>query len=101
MTNIKEKEIKQVFDDVHQRLDSLQGSDASFMFIGHQGNHFVISGNTKEISVQILFAMMRYPVIRDIIKECAARYDDLNTTFGSSVRAVKMDHLIEYERKED
>ena len=56
---MKEKEIKQVFDDVQQRLETLQGSDASFMFIGHQGNHFVISGKTNEISAQILFAMMR------------------------------------------
>ena len=92
---MNEKEIKQVFNDVQQRLDTLQGSGASFMFIGHQGNHFVISGKTNEISAQILFAMMRYPVIRDIIKECASLYDDLNAQHGSKVRDVKMDHLIE------
>lgn len=93
---MNEKEIKQVFDDIQQQLEILLGSDASFMFIGgHQGNHFVIGGKTNEISAQILFAMMRYPVIRDIIKECAARYDDLNAEYGSNVRDVKMDHLIE------
>jgi len=92
---MNEKEIKQVFDDVHQRLDTLQGSDASFMFIGHQGNHFVISGKTNEISAQMLFAMMRYPVIRDIIKRCAMLYNDLNAQYDSNVRDVKMDHLIE------
>ena len=92
---MNEKKIKQVFDDVQQRLDTLQGSGASFMFIGHQGNHFVISGKTNEISAQILFAMMRYPVIRDIIKQCASSYDDLSDQYGSNVRNVKMDHLIE------
>lgn len=92
---MKENKIKQVFGDVQQRLDTLQGSDASFLFIGDQGNHFAIGGMTNEISAQILFAMMRYPVIRDIIKECAARYDDLNAEYGSDVRDVKMDHLIE------
>lgn len=92
---MKEQEIKQVFDYVQQWLDTLQGSDASFMFIGHQGNHFVINGKTNEISAQIFFAMMRYPVIRDIIKECATRYDDLNAQYGSNVRNVKMDYLIE------
>lgn len=92
---MKTEEIKQVFDDVQQRLDTLQGSDASFMFIGHQGNHFVISGKANEISAQLLFAMMRYPVIRDIIKQCATRYDDLNAKYGTNVRNVKMDHLIE------
>ena len=92
---MNEKEINQVFDDVQQRLDALQGSDASFMFIGNQGNHFVISGKTYEISAQIIFAMMRYPIVRDIIKQCASRYDDLNAQYGSNVRNVKMDHLIE------
>lgn len=92
---MNENEIKQVFDDVQQQLDTLLGSEASFMFIGHQGNHFVISGKTDEISAQILFAMMRYPVIRDIIKECAALYDGMNAEYGSNVRDVKMDHLIE------
>lgn len=66
------EEIKQVFDNVQQQLETLQGSEASFMFIGHQGNHFAIAGQTNEIGAQILFAMMRYPVIRDIIKDCAA-----------------------------
>ena len=92
---MNEKEIKQVFGDIQQRLETLQDSDASFMFIGHQGNHFVIGGKTNDISAQILFAMMRYPVIRDIIKQCASRYDDLNAQYGSNVRNVKMDHLIE------
>ncbi len=92
---MKEKEIKQVFDDVQQRLETLQGSDASFLFIGHQGNHFAIAGQTNEIGAQILFAMMRYPVIRDIIKECAEKYDGMEAQYGNSVRDVKMDHLIE------
>lgn len=92
---MKKEEIKQVFDDVQQRLDALQGSEASFLFIGHQGNHFALAGRTNEIGGQLLFAMMRYPVIRDIIKECAERYDELEAKYGGDVREVKMDHLIE------
>ncbi len=92
---MNEKGIKQVFGDVQQRLETLQGSGASFLFIGHQGNHFTISGHPTEIAAQIVFAMMRYPVIRDIIKQCAAWYDGLNAEYGSNVRDAKMDHLIE------
>lgn len=39
--------------------------------------------------------MIRYPVIRSIIKECAEKYDSLNAQYGNDVRNVKMDHLIE------
>lgn len=98
---MKEKEIKQVFDDVQRQLDTLQGEDASFMFIGHEGNHFVLGGNPHEIGAQIVFAMMRYPVIRDIIKNCAEKFDELNEQYGKDVRDVKMDHLIEQNSGND
>ena len=39
--------------------------------------------------------MMRYPVVRDIIKECAEKYDSMEAQYGNSIREVKMDHLIE------
>ena len=92
---MEKQEIKQVFDDVQQQLDTLQGEQASFMFIGHEGNHFVLGGNPHEIAAQIVFAMMRYPVIRNIIKQCADQFDELNEQYGKDVKNVKMDHLIE------
>ena len=90
-----EEEIKKRFDIVQDILDTLQNSDATFMFIGHEGNHFILSGNTTNISAQIMFAMMRYPIVRDIIKTCASRYDELNEEHGDKARNIKMDHLIE------
>lgn len=92
---MEKQEIKQVFDNVQQQLDTLQGEQASFMFIGHEGNHFVLGGNPHEIAAQIVFAMMRYPVIRNIIKQCADQFDKLNEQYGKGVKNVKMDHLIE------
>lgn len=92
MTN---EDIKKKFDEVQKILDSLQDSSATCMFIGHEGNHFVISGDPKNIGVQILFAMMRYPVVRNIIMTCAASFDEMNKECGNSVRNVTMDHLIE------
>lgn len=92
---MKKEEIKQVFDDVQERLDTLQSENATFMFIGHEGNHFVLCGNPINIEAQIVFAMIRYPVFRDIIKECATKYDEMNEKCGEDVKGVKMDHLIE------
>lgn len=90
-----EKEIKKKFDEVQEILESLQDTDATCMFIGHEGNHFVMSGNPVNIKAQILFAMMRYPIVRDIIKTCSARFDELNKECGDNVRNITMDHLIE------
>lgn len=95
LDNEDENFVKEKFGKVQEILDSLQGKDATFMFIGHEGNHFVLSGSPVNIEAQIVFAMCRYPVIRDIIKPCAERFDELNKEYGDNVRNVIMDHLIE------
>ena len=87
--------VKKKFNKVQEILDSLQDTDATFMFIGHEGNHFVLSGNPIYIQAQILFSMIRYPIVKDIIKACAERFEELNDECGEDVRNVKMDHLIE------
>lgn len=91
----KEKEISKKFDEVQEILDSLQDTGATCMFIGHEGNHFVLSGNQGNIEAQIVFAMMRYPVVRNIIKTCAERYEDLDRKHGDAARNTRMNHLIE------
>ena len=90
-----EKEISQVFSEIQQRLDSMQEEEATFLFIGHEGNHFVMGGNPVNISAQIVFSMIRYPIIRQIIKRCAERFDEAYTEYGEEIKSVKMDHLIE------
>lgn len=87
--------VKEKFNQVQELLDSLQGEDATCLFIGHEGNHFVISGSPVNIMAQVVFAMCRYPVVRDIFKTCAARFDELNEEHGDKVRNITMDHLIE------
>lgn len=90
-----ESMIKEKFGKVQEILDSLQGKGATFMFIGDEGNHFVLSGSPKNITFQIVFAMCRYPVIRDIIKTCTESFDEINKKYGDDMRNVVMDHLIE------
>ena len=89
------QEIKQVLDDVQAQLDSLQNEKASFLFIGHEGNHFTLSGSPNMIAAQLVFAMMRYPVVRDIIHTCAVNFNELNEKHGQDARNVTMNHLIE------
>jgi hypothetical protein len=92
---MKEKDISEKFDKVQEILESLRGTDATCMFIGHEGNHFVISGDIVCLEAQIAFAMIRYPIIRDIIKTCAERFEELNKECGDDARNATLDHLIE------
>ena len=88
-------EIKQLFSEIQTKLETLQNEHASFMFLSDEGNNFSMGGNTTRIMAQITFAMMRYPVVRDIIKDCAEKFDLLNATMGDDARKVKLDHQIE------
>jgi alkyl hydroperoxide reductase subunit AhpC len=88
-------EIKQLFSEIQKKLEKLQNEHASFLFLSDEGNKFCMGGNTTRIMAQITFAMMHYPVVRDIIKDCAEKYDLLNATMGDDARNVKLDYLIE------
>ena len=88
-------EIKQLFSEIQKKLETLQNEHASFLFLSDEGTHFCMGGDTTSIMAQITFAMMRYPVVRDIIKQCAANYDELNSAFGKDARDKIMDHQIE------
>lgn len=90
-----ETEIKKKFGKVQEILESTHGSGASCMFIGHEGNHFTLGGHPHKIEAQIIFAMIRYPVVRMIIETCASRFEELNEKYGSDVKNVTMEHLIE------
>ena len=87
--------VKETFSKVQELLDSLQGEKVTFLFIEDSSNRFIISGTPVNIMAQILFAMCRYPVVRDIIKACADKFDKVNDRCGDIARGVTMDHLIE------
>ena len=88
--------VKERFDEIQGMLEQLQGKDASFLFIGHEGNHFTLGGDPTNIATQIIFAMCRYPVVKQIIKLCAEKYDEADAKWGDDFRNMKMDHLIEH-----
>lgn len=88
-------EIKKIQRMAQKLLEQLQGKEASFLFVGDEGNCFTIGGDPTMIAAQILFAMVRYPVVKDIIKKCADNYDSLNEKFGEDVRNLTLEHLIE------
>lgn len=88
-------EIKEIQRMAQKLLERLQGEEASFLFVGDEGNCFTIGGDPTMIAAQILFAMVRYPVVKDIIKKCADNYETLNEKFGEDVRSLTLDHFIE------
>ena len=94
-SGMDKSEIKKTQRMAQKLLEQLQGEDASFMFVGDDGNCFTISGNPVNIEAQILFAMCRYPVVTEIIKTCATRFDALNEEYGDDIINVTMEHLIE------
>lgn len=94
-SGMDKEEIKKIQLMAQKLLEQLQGSEASFLFVGDEGNCFTIGGDPTMIAAQVLFAMVRYPVVKDIIKKCADNYDALNDKFGEDARNITLEHLIE------
>lgn len=94
-SGMDKEEIKKIQHMAQKLLEQLQGSEASFLFVGDEGNCFTIGGDPTMIAAQILFAMVRYPVVRQIIQKCADNYDALNDKFGEDARNITLEHLIE------
>jgi len=94
-SGMDKEEIKKIQRMAQKLLEQLQGSEASFLFVGDEGNCFTIGGDPTMIAAQVLFAMIRYPVVKDIIKKCADNYDALNDKFGEDARNITLEHLIE------
>lgn len=94
-SDMEKTEIKKIQRMAQKLLEQLQGEEASFLFVGDEGNCFTIGGNPTMIAAQILFAMVRYPVVCQIIKKCADNYESLNEKYGEDVRNLTLEHLIE------
>ena len=94
-SGLEKEEIKKIQRMAQKPLELLQGEEASFLFLGDEGNCFTIGGDPTMIAAQILFAMVRYPVVRQIIQKCADNYETLNEKFGEDVRNLTLEHLIE------
>lgn len=89
---------KQIIDIEKQAqyiLETLQDEeDASFLYIAGEANCFTLKGSPKEIIAQMLFAMCKYPVIKEIVMTCATNFDEVNQRFGHIAKGMHLDHEI-------
>lgn len=92
---MEKEEIKKIQRTAQKLLEQLQGTNATFLFIGDEGNCFTVSGDQVNIEAQLMLAMIRYPVVRDIVHNCSTKYKVLNNRLGENIRNLKMEHLIE------
>ena len=84
---------KLAFKTCQQLLESLKDSDTAFMFVSSK-HHFTIKEHDNDLLTEIVFAMLRYPEVENLIKRCAAAFEKVNAKYGHLAREVEMDHLI-------
>ena len=92
---MEKEEIKKIQRTAQKLLEQLQGTNATFLFIGDEGNCFTVSGDQVNIEAQLMLAMIRYPVVKDIIHNCSKKYDMINKQMGDDMRNITLEHLIE------
>lgn len=90
----KKVDIKDVFNKIQGLLDSLQDTGATFMFITGEGR-FVISGDPTSIMAELTIAMVRYPIVKEMIDTCSKKFDEIKAECGEDIENINMTHLIE------
>lgn len=88
------QEIRATLDKVQDALDGI-GGDASFLFVAKDDLRFAMGGVPEEIEAGIVIAMLRYPLVKQIIDNCVNVYKTADAIYGEEVRNSKPDHLIE------
>jgi hypothetical protein len=58
----KEPEVKAMFADIQRKLETLQGSDESFLFFAKRDLRGVLNGDDEDIITLVLFNMIKYDV---------------------------------------
>lgn len=94
----KKVDIKDVFNKIQGLLDSLQDTGETFMFMTGEGR-FVISGDPTSIMAELTIAMVRYPIVKEIIDTCSKKFDEIKAECGEDIENINMTHLIEKYNK--
>lgn len=92
--NEKKVDVDKVFGEIQKLMDSLQDTGETFMFVTGEGR-FCISGNPSAIMAELSIAMVRYPIVKEIIDTCSQKFDDIKAEYGADIENIKMSHLIE------
>lgn len=91
------KDASKVFSEIQSLLDSLQDTGETFLFVTGEGR-FVISGDPAAIMAELSIAMIRYPIVKEIIDTCSQKFDEIKAEHGEDIENIKMTHLVEKYR---
>ena len=91
-----EKDFKEAEVKALESLNTLGDSNATFMFIGGDANCFAINGNTGLIKAELIFAMLKYPVLKEIFEDCLEKYKEADALYGDDVRKAILKHSVEH-----
>ena len=89
------EEIKSIERTAQSALEKLQDTDASFLYIGDDANCFTVGGDPEQLTAQLVIAMIRYPVVNEIVSNSVKMYKDCSPEVFNEIRNFKMDHQNE------
>ncbi len=91
-----EKDFKEVEAKALESLNVLGDSNATFMFIGSDAHCFAINGNTSLIKAELMFAMLKYPILKEIFEDCLEQYKMADSLYGDNIRKSVIKDSIEH-----
>lgn len=88
------KRTDEVLNQVLDLLGELKKGDRSVLFISGDGA-FTMSGDARELLAELIFSMVRYPAVRDLVIEATLRYPAAKKRYGDRIKGTKMTRQVE------
>jgi hypothetical protein len=89
---MKESEVKAMFAEIQRKLETLQGSDESFLFFAKRDLRGVLNGDDEDIITLVLFNMIKYDVVAEMFTTAVEKYHNMPEVLKREVRDSKPTH---------
>lgn len=91
---MSEKEIAELFEDIQDDLEKLQGTGETFMFFTEKKNRGVISGSINSLTYIVMYNYGKYEIFKQIVDRAISIYNSLPQEKKDIIKAMTPTHEI-------
>lgn len=91
---MKEQEIRELLQDIHEDLEKLKGEDVSVMFFADKNDRGIMSGDLHTLMALVIMNMSRYPQMKFIFEKAVELFPVYGAQMQEKLRGDKPAHEV-------
>ena len=91
---MKEQEIRELLQDIHEDLEKLKGEDVSVMFFADKNDRGVMTGDLHTLLALVIMNMSRYPQMKFIFEKAVELFPVYGEKMQAQLRGDRPAHEV-------